>query len=74
VENKFSTALTGQSTHEDLVKNSGLRRILFDKSCLRRILFHEKSGLRRILFLKNPLLNHLGMHFISSFLFCLPIY
>ena len=40
VENNFSTALPGQSTHEDLVKKSGLRRILFDKSCLRRILFH----------------------------------
>ena len=27
-------------THEDLVKKSGLQRILFDKICLRRILFH----------------------------------
>jgi len=36
----FFTALTGQSTHEDLVKKFGLRRILFDKSCLRRILFY----------------------------------
>jgi len=41
VENKFSTALTGQSIHEDLVKKSGLRRILFDKSCLLRILFQN---------------------------------
>jgi len=41
VENNFLTALTGQSTHQDLVKKSGLRRILFDKSCLRRILFHK---------------------------------
>jgi len=64
VENIFFTALTGQSTHEDLVKKSGLRRILF----------HKKSGLRRILFIKNPLLNHSGTHFISSFLFCLPIH
>jgi len=32
----LSTAFTGQSTHEALVKKSGLRRILFDK----RILFH----------------------------------
>jgi len=63
VENNFLTALTGQRIHEDLVKKSGLRRILF----------HKKSGLRRILFIKNPLLYHLGMHFISSFLFCLPI-
>jgi len=67
VENNFTTALTGQSTHEDKVQKSGLRRILFDKSCLRRIYFRKKSGLRRIFFIKNPLLNHLGMHFISSF-------
>jgi len=74
VENNFLTALTGQSTHEDLVKKSGLRRILFDKSCLRRISFHKKSGKRRILLIKNPLLHHSGMHFISSFLFCLPVH
>jgi len=60
VEHNFLTALTGQSTHEDLVKKSGLRRNFFDKSCLRRILFHEKSDLRRILFIKNSLLNHSG--------------
>ena len=41
MESNFLTALTGQSTHQDLVKKSGLRRILFDKSCLRRILFHK---------------------------------
>jgi len=41
VENNFLTALTGQSTHEDLVKKSGLQRISFDKSCLRRILLHK---------------------------------
>jgi len=52
VENNFLTALTGQSTHENLIKKSGLRRILFDKSCLRCILFHKKSGLRHILFKK----------------------
>jgi len=73
MENNFLTALTGQSTHQDLVKKSGLRRILFDKSCLRRILFHKNSGLRRILLIKNLLLKHSGKHFISSFLFCLPI-
>jgi len=54
VENKLHTALTGQSTHEDLVKEFGLRRILFDKFCLRRILFQKKSGLRRTIFIKNP--------------------
>ena len=66
MENSFLTALTGQSTHEDLVQKSGLQHILFDKSCLRRILFHNKSGLRRILFIKIPLLNLSGMQFISS--------
>ena len=74
MENNFLTALTGQSSHEDLVKKSGLRRILFDKSCLRRILFHKKSGLRRILFIKNTSFKHSGMHFIQSFLFCLQIH
>jgi len=42
VEKNFPTALTGQSTHEDLIKKSGLRRIFFDESCLRRILFFKK--------------------------------
>jgi len=51
VGNKLNTALRGQSTHEDFVQKSGLRRILLDKSCLRRILFHKKSGLRRIFFI-----------------------
>jgi hypothetical protein len=53
MENKLHTALTGPSTHEDSVKNPSLRRILFDKSCLRRISFkmwpaaqdfHKKSS------------------------------
>jgi len=74
VENDFLTALTGQSTHEDLVEKSGLRRILFHESYLRRTLFHKKSGLRRMIFVKILLLNHSGMHFISSFLMCLPIH
>jgi len=63
MENDFFTALTGQRTHEDLVKKFGLRHILFDKHCLRHILF-----------IKNLLLNHSRIHFISSFLFCLVIY
>jgi len=53
MENNFLSALIGQSTHQDLVKKSGLRPILFDKSCLRRILSHKKSGLRRILLIKK---------------------
>jgi len=52
VENHVLSALTGQSTHADLVKKASLRRILFDQSCLRRILFHKKSGLQRIFSLK----------------------
>jgi len=40
VEKKLYTLFTEQSTHEDLVKKSGLWRILFHKSYLRRILFH----------------------------------
>ena len=48
VKINFPTALTGQSTNEDQVKKFGLHRILFDKSCLQRILFHKKSGLWRI--------------------------
>jgi len=55
VENNFLTALTGQSTHQDLVKKSGLRRILF----------HKKSGLQRILLMKNPLLQDSEMHFFQ---------
>jgi len=64
VENTLHTALTGQSTYEDLVKKSGLRRILFDESCLQHISFHLKSGLRRKIFTKKLLFNYLGMHFI----------
>jgi len=55
VKYKLHTIWIGQSTHWDLVKNSGLWRILFDRSCLRRILFHKKSGLRRIVFIQNYL-------------------
>jgi len=51
VKNKLHAISIGQITHWDLVKKSGLRRILFDKSCLQRILFHKKSGLRRIFFI-----------------------
>jgi len=52
VKYKLDTISIGQSTRYDLVKKSGLRRILFDKSCLYRILFHQKSGLRRIFFIQ----------------------
>jgi len=38
MENIFLSALTGQITHEYLVKKSGLRRISFHISGLRRIL------------------------------------
>jgi len=48
VSHKLHTISIGQSTHWDLVKKSGLQRILFVRSCLRRILFFKKSGFRRI--------------------------
>jgi len=51
-EIKLHTISIGQSTHWDLVKKSGLRRILFDRSCLQHILFHKKSGLWRIFFIQ----------------------
>ena len=35
------------------MKKYGLRRILLDKFCMRRIVFHKKSGLRRIFFIKS---------------------
>jgi len=44
VKNELHTLSIGQSTFWNLVKKSGLRRILFDQC----ILFHSKSGLRRI--------------------------
>jgi len=39
VENELNTTSIGQNTHQDLVTKSGLRRILFDKYCLRRMIF-----------------------------------
>jgi len=42
VENKLHTISIGQSTHQDFVQKSTLRRILFDKSYLRRIFFSLK--------------------------------
>ena len=48
MKSKLHTISIGQSTHEDLDRNSGLRRILFDQSCLQRILSRKKSGLWRI--------------------------
>jgi hypothetical protein len=42
VENELHTISVGQTTHEDSLHKIGLRRILFDKSCLQRILSHQK--------------------------------
>jgi len=42
-----------QNTNQNSVKKSGLRRILFDKPCMQRILSMKKSGLRRICFIKK---------------------
>jgi len=52
VKCNLHTISIGQSTHWDLVKKSGLRRVLFDRSCLQHILFYHKSGLRRIFFIQ----------------------
>jgi len=41
VKYKLHITSIGQSTHQDLVQKCGLRRNLFDKSCLRRILFFK---------------------------------
>ena len=73
VENELHTISIGQTTHQDLVKKSCLRHILFDKTFLRCIFFHTKSGLQRMIFTQHFLLNHAEMHLISSFLFCPPI-
>jgi len=72
--NYIYTTSIGQSAHQDVVKQSGLRRILFDKSCLRRIFCYKTSDLRRMILIKNLLLKHSGMHLIWSSLFCLPIH
>jgi len=47
-EKKIHTAFTGLSFHEDWVKKSGLQRILFDKSCLRRILWKRRENGRNV--------------------------
>jgi len=60
VENKFHTISRGQSTHQDLAKTSGLRCILFDKSCLRRIFFHKNLACGRIILIKILFLIILG--------------
>ena len=41
MKNELHTISIGQTTHQDAITKSGLRRILFDKSCLRCFLFHE---------------------------------
>jgi len=42
VEKAPHTISIGQTTHQDSVQKSGLRRILLDQSCLQRILFHKQ--------------------------------
>jgi len=36
------------NAHQDSVKKSGLKRILLDKSCLHRKLFHKKKNMKQI--------------------------
>ena len=50
----------GQSTHQDLMKNSDLQHILCDKTGLRRIFFHEKSDLGCMFLIKKFFLIILG--------------
>jgi len=52
VKYRLHTISIGQSDYWDIVQTYGPRRILFDRSCLRRILFHKKSDLRRIFFIQ----------------------
>ena len=62
----YITISIGQITLQNLIKESGLpvRRILFDKSCLQRIFFHQESGQRRMILIKDLLLNHSGVYLI----------
>jgi len=39
VENELHTTSIRQTTYQDFVTKSGLRRFLFDKYCLRRMIF-----------------------------------
>jgi len=50
-ENKITYYINRTEYPLGLGQKSGLRRILFDRSCVRRIWFHKKSGLRRIFFI-----------------------
>jgi len=52
VKNKLHTISIGQTTHQDSVKKSGLRRILFHKSCLPAYFVSlNKSGMQRIFYI-----------------------
>ena len=51
----------------------GLRRIVFDKSCLRHILLHQKIWPVAHFCHKHFPLKHSVVHLFSSFLYCLPI-
>ena len=67
VQNELHTISIGQTTHQAWVKKFGLRRILFDKSCLQRMFFHTKSGLQRMIFIRHFLFNHSGMYWPQVF-------
>jgi len=64
VGNELNTISTKQTTYQDWVNFFVLRRILFDKSCLRHILFHKKIFFLIILW----------CIWFQVLLFCLPIH
>jgi len=74
VKNKSQTTSIGH-THQNSVDYFCLCRILFGKSCLRRILFHEKNVACGAFFSYICFfLNHSVVHLISNSLICLPIH
>ena len=56
-KNELHTTSIEQITHQNSVQKSGLWHILFDKSCLRRILFRTKILPAAHLFLKKLVLG-----------------
>ena len=72
---KWSTYYINRTDYpSEFSQRSGLRRILFEESCLRCILFHKKSSLRRSFSIEILLLHHSVVNLISSILFGLPIH
>jgi len=73
VENNFLTALTGQSTHQDLVKKSGLRHILL-RSLACGAFYFMKKNLACGAFLYQKILFFLNILGCISFQISYPVY